>query len=158
MKYLIVAFLLLVTPACAAEKAREVKLTTEQVGVLLDVLKSKMESYEKIVKEGDRERVVKVFYQYEIGVRMAIAKNIPPLEYAWKSADKARVDAMMALSDGTGIIPPDGPVAAKFQMAWRDILNREHTLNLITITEADLKLKDNALPASVLAALLPILE
>lgn len=153
---------LITVTALAADKTREVKLTTEQAIILVEAL-GRLDGYDRVVSDGGRERVVKQAYQLDIGARMAIARAIPALQYVTKPAQEAYQSRIMELSGGTGTLDPskseDAPKLARINAEWKEILAKVNTFNLPVLTEADLKLKENsALAPTTISALLPILS
>lgn len=150
----IVAVAVLAVAFLSPAHARKVDLTTEQSIVILDALMNKMDTYDKVVTEGGRDRVVKTFYQLEGNTRMAIARNIAALQIISKAAEKARGDLVAAMSQDGKI---SDEVTPKLNSEWRKILDTENPVDLIIISEGELKLKENPYPPSLLATLLPIL-
>lgn len=116
------------------------------------------ESYERIIKEGDRERVALEFYRYPTGVRMAMVKNALALRAVIEPFEKERNALLKELSRGTGQVLPDTPEFNEFQKQMGPALEKSHEFNLYIFTEAELDLSKNLLPTSVLAVLALIMQ
>lgn len=178
---LVAVLMLLSAPAGAAEKTKAVSLTVEQAVNMHCVLNANkdnnrqptcnnIETYDDVIKEGDRERVVTRRYQFKPGVLSAMAKNILALRYVTEKFERERA----LLQEKVLVTQPLGPSAstddatvnlrarekefAEYTKQAREMLSAKIDFNLYAFSDAELDLAKNAIPASVLAILDPIRE
>jgi hypothetical protein len=114
----------------------------------------------KAVRDGEREIAVRSPYKLGAGLRMAIAKNLYRLKVVTDAYTKAINDTISELSGGgtqlespAAFTDPDEKAKEK-----RELEAEMHEVELITMTEAELKLDDNTIPGTVLMGLCPIVE
>jgi hypothetical protein len=124
----------------------------------------------KAVRDGEREIAVRSPYKLGAGLRMAIAKNLYRLKVVTDAYTKAINDTISELSGGgtqlespAAFTDPDEKAKAKekwsqFSKEKRELEAEMHEVELITMTEAELKLDDNTIPGTVLMGLCPIVE
>lgn len=178
---LLCALSLLVTaaiPAYSGDKTKSVKLTVSQALSLHCALAAtkgqdrqpiclNLETYDDVVKEGDRERVIPRRYQYKPGVIGAMAKNILALQYVTESFNKERT--LLQEKIITFVVAPDqAKQPEEFREYQRQITDytkqanaladEPHEFNLFTFSDAELDTAKNPFPASVLAIINPIRE
>lgn len=181
---LIVALLLLVPQAYAAEKTKIVSLTIFQALSLHCVLNAtkvqgqpicaNLESYEDIIKEGDREKVVPRRYQYKSGVLGAMAKNILALQFVTEAFQKER--ALLQEKIITFVVAPKQDTHPEEYEKWArqnaDYTKQANVLgeavkkfNFLTFSDVELGIAEsvpvkdrNLFPASILVIINPIRE
>ena len=116
-----------------------------------------LDSYERVIKDGERERVVSEFYKFGGGLRLLIAKNLNHLDVVVSTFQKARDGLVYEFSvDGKAEVPSEKMAA--FGKAVRDLMDTEEEIELSKIKGDELKLDENPVPASTLSLLLPILD
>jgi len=126
------------------------KLSLESI-IRLNVGLSQLDGYDKIVKQGETERVVRVYYKLTAGFRLAMAMNLDRLQPIVSAYNKARNNIILELSEGSGKVPDDKN--AEFNSQDVDILDEIHTIKLTKIKENELDLDNNPIPVSTLALL-----
>ena len=115
-----------------------------------------LDGYERIAKDGEREKVIKEFYKLGGGLRMSIAKNLNILGSIQSAYQKARDDILRSMADRNGEVPRTK--LAEFTAEERKLLDAEHNVDLCQIDEEELRLDINPIPASVLSLIHPILN
>src|SRR5207253_553833 len=100
----------------------QMKLTMEQVLTIAAGLRA-LDGLERIVKDGERERVVREPYQLGGGLRLAIARNLNRLDAAQSAYQKARSDLVFAMADANGQLSPAR--MAEFAFEERKMLGAE---------------------------------
>ena len=132
------------------------KLTIESAINIHAGLKQ-LDSYERAIKDGERERVVREFYKFGGGMRLLIAKNLNRLDIVVSTFQAARDGLVYEFSsDGKAEVLPEKMAA--FGKAVRDLMIVEEEVELTRIKSDELKLDENPVPASTLSLLLPILD
>lgn len=133
------------------------KLTLKQILDASSAVKA-LDVYERVVREGGTERVVREPYRFGGATRMTLARTQAALQAHSDAFDKAHNALIRELANGQDHIPADA--AGSKQMFVEEIgklLASEHPIEIAQLSEADLKLDDNPIPPSVLTALLPLL-
>lgn len=175
----IAAIILISTSVCsAADKTKTVSLTIVQALNLHCALAAtkgqdrqptcgNLETYETIIKEGDREKVVQKRYEYKPGVISAMAKNILVLQPTVESFQKQRQFLQEKIV--TIAVQPDAmkqpdefrewfKQMADYQKQANALGDETREFNLYTLSDAELDTNKNPIPASVLAVINPIRE
>lgn len=140
-----------------AAKVREVTLPLSRMLEINGGLAA-LDKYDRVVREGERERVVQDVYKFEPGLRIVIMKNMSALRPIVEGLDKERAAILVELSGGSGELKPGTPEAAAFNLRLRDLAQKPQSASLIPIAEAELKLAVNPIPSSVLLQIEPILD
>ena len=134
------------------------QLTVQQILAASAALKA-LDTYERVVREGSNERVVREPYRFGGAVRMALARIQAGLRVHADAFDAAHDALVREISGGEAQIRPEmHGQQARFREEIGKVLAATHALDLPALTEADLRLDDNPLPPSVLVALLPLLS
>ena len=115
-----------------------------------------LDGYDKIVKDGERERVVKEYYKLGGGLRLLIAKNLNLLDVQQVLYQKARAELVRSMLDDTGEIPKNK--TADFLAEERKMLEVESEIDLAVIKPNELNLDVNPIPGTTLSLIQPILE
>lgn len=110
-----------------------------------------LDGYDKIIKDGERDRAVRELYKLGGGLRLLIAKNINLLDKEIDPFQRARNTLVMEHADASGSVPPDK--RAEFVKQERELLDAEYDVDVVPIKDDELKLDQNPIPASVLAQL-----
>lgn len=131
------------------------KLTLESALTIAAGLRG-LDGYDRIAKDGERERIVREFYKLGGGLRLSIAKNLNKLDAVQGAYQKASADLMASMIDGKGEVPP----ARKAELAKEDrkMLEAEQDIDLVMIKEDELKLDQNPIPATMLSLIQPLLQ
>lgn len=115
-----------------------------------------IDMHEKIVKDGERERVVKVPYKLGVGFRLAMAANQDRLNVIISRCEKFRNEEIVRLSTpGTNKVSDEN--AAEFYKFDKAIQEEIHSIKLTKIKEEDLSLSDNPIPILALTLLMRLL-
>lgn len=115
-----------------------------------------LDGYDKIVKDGEKERAVRELYKLGGGLRLLIAKNINALAKEIETFQRARNELVLECANGEEKVPPEK--RAGFIREERALLDVEYDLEIVPIKSNELKLDQNPIPASVLADLGPLLD
>jgi len=128
------------------------------VQAMIDLQKGLMalDGYDKVIKDGEREKTARVYYELGGGLRLLIARNLNRIEPELKALEKARNETFMQYSNGENRISPDK--AVDFMKAERALLDNEVEVELIEIDQTELKLDKNPIPGTVLSVLIPLLK
>lgn len=131
------------------------RISTETAERMLLGLRA-LDGYERVIKDGERERVVQELYKLGGGLRFQIAKDIAKLTIVADALHKARNDLVRGLSGGKDRIPPEK--AGEFYAEERAMLDAQQDIELSMIQVEELKLDQNPIPGSILALLAPLLS
>jgi len=133
------------------------KLTLEEIaklhaGLLL------LDGYDRIAKDGERERVVREYFSLGAGLRLAVAMNIDKLEAAMSPYNKVRTALIFQLSskDKPNEVAPEN--LGKFNDETSAMLAVEHDLTLTKIKFDELNLDKNPIPVSTLSMIQALLR
>lgn len=109
-------------------------------------------------EDGKSEKIILVPYKFNGKNRWNIAKNLNVLKGVSENLTKARDAVINELSNGSGKIDPADEATIKaFNEKFAEVLDAEEsTKGLLAISLAGLNLDENQIPASILAALEPI--
>lgn len=130
------------------------KMKISEASTLLDAL-SALDGYDRVIKEGGGEKAVRD--SYKLGTaRLTVARNIRALREVVGDFQRAQNALIIEESGGTGTVDqktnPEG--AARVAVEIQKMIETEHEIALLTISEPDLKLDVNPIPPSVLASLI----
>lgn len=178
--FLFLSAIIISTSACAADKTKTVSLTIVQALNLHCALAAtktaerppqpacaNLETYDTIIKEGDREKVVAKRYEYKPGVISVMAKNILVLQPTVESFQKQRQvlqDKIVTITmQPNAEKQPDEfrewfKQMADYQKQANALGDETREFNLYTLSDAELDTNKNPIPASVLAVINPIRE
>jgi len=134
------------------------KLSTQAVIDVYNALVT-LDGKLRVVKDGEREQVVREPYTFGPGLRVAIAKNIANLKVIADVYAKGRENLILHVTGGRPMI--DGNDYEKqltFAVANAQLMAELHEVAVVTIKEDELKLGVNPIPGTVLAAMAPIIE
>lgn len=183
-RYVLPLLAMMIAPTAAADKTKAVTLTVERAIDLHCALSPvrgpdrqpvclNVETYDDIIKEGDREKVVARRYQFKPGVVSAMTKNILALRYVVEKFQREQTflqEKLFAGLPSPGEAAPQverdaasaarGAALTEFNKQRSLLLGASVDFNLYTLTDADLGLPDgkNPMPGSLLATLDPIRE
>lgn len=142
--------------------AKITRTLTNQRLLELEAALVALDGCDKIVKDGERERVVKDFYKLGGGLRMSMAKNRMVLKAALAAHELARQAAFKEASDGADSIDSktdEGRLQLqKLNSLMNELAQQTHEVELLTLTQDELRLDQNPVPIDVLVGLGPILE
>lgn len=110
-----------------------------------------LDGYDKIIKDGERERAVRELYKLGGGLRLLIAKNVNLLDKEIDTFQRARNALVLECASGQEKVPPEK--MASFIKQERELLDAETEIDVVPIKSDELKLDQNPIPASVLAQL-----
>ena len=131
------------------------KLTLQSALAVAQGLRG-LDVFDRIVKDGERERIVKEYYKLGGGLRLMIAKNLNLLDAQQTLYQKVRADLVRTMLDDTGEIPKNK--TADFLAEERKVLEGEIDIDLSIIKSTELNLDANPIPATTLSLIQPILE
>lgn len=149
-----VALIISIHPA----RAEPMTLTVAQIRDLFIGL-SGLDGYARVVKDGEREQVVRMPYSFSGGTLLALAKNTDSLKPVVQQFDSARSRLLLQLSGGTGKLTDGTSEHADYLVQLNAMLEKEQTIDLVKIKDEELGLmppKSNPIPPSVLSQLSPI--
>ena len=124
---------------------------------LLSVLNS-CDSYEIAAKNGDQDRVIKVFYPFSFDARFKVAMNVAELEKVLAIYNASRDSIIQRLAaNGVAInVAEEKEAIAAFMKEDRAIREEKVLVSLEKLTKQEV---ENAkLPSSIIAGLMPIIE
>lgn len=150
------ALVFLLDPALAADK---VKISFQDAIILNNAL-SALDGRERVVKDGERERVVSEPYDLGPGLRAAIGKNLTRLKAPVEIYSNAEKGLRNEITKGGVIeIKAGSPEVELFIQKRAELLKLEESIEpLIRIKRSELKLEKNPIPGTVLSAMDPILD
>jgi hypothetical protein len=143
--------LLLSSVAWAGEP---INLTIQQTRELYIAL-SALDGYDKVVKDGANEKIVKTPYVFGGGLRLAIGRNLLAIAPTVQAFDKANRELALQYSNGKDKL--EGEPLVKFQNESQKMGEAKTTADLIKIKPSELKLDENPIPGSAIAGLQAIL-
>lgn len=114
-----------------------------------------LDGSDRIVKDGERERVIKEYYKLGGGLRLLIAKNLNLLDIQQTLYQKARAELVQTMLDDTGEIPKNR--IAEFLAEERKMLATESEIDLAIIRSGELNLDTNPISVTTLSLIQPIL-
>jgi len=97
-------------------------------------------------------------YKFTGGALVNIAKNLRVLKTAAEDYDNARVKLVKQFTDGDAPLKEGDDKWPQFVTAVNGLLNEEVELDIMRIKLSSLKLDANPVPASVLSALMFLIE
>lgn len=121
----------------------------------------------RVIKDGEREQVVREPYKFKPGLRSAIAKNVANLKAVADAYSKTKDGLIgqvtggmtqIAEKHGETVNPDFQKQMADFQAVNNLLLAEIHEVRLVKIKESELNLEANPIPGTVIAALAPILD
>ncbi|HEY0966926.1 MAG TPA: hypothetical protein VGD88_06025 [Opitutaceae bacterium] len=160
MKSKTMSFILLFVALASGLNAESLKLKYAQLVELGSAL-SALDGAQRVVPQGDGKPSAVVFTAYELGgkTRLVIARNVAAIKTPLEAFEQTRQALLKQVSPGAPEkVATDPELTAKFIALWNDATKDPVTVDLAKIPEDDLKLDANAVPPSVLTALLPILK
>jgi hypothetical protein len=131
------------------------RMTVEQVVYLSDAL-SKLDRYDAVCKDGGSEKACQKLYNFGPGARWTISLDLAEAKRISAAYYLARNALVAQYADGGNKVPDDK--FQKFQADDRLILDKPADVSFGMLRRDDLKLDENPIPPSVLAALVPIIE
>lgn len=131
------------------------KLTLQSALTIAAGLRS-LDGYDRIVKDGERERVVREFYKLGGGLRLSIAMSLNKLDALQVAHQKTYSVLAMAAADEKGEIQP--AKVAELTKAQNDMLDAEQEIDLAPIEVAGLNLDANPIPGTTLSLIQPLLK
>jgi len=153
MKTLLVFGLLLaMTTFAQAQETR--KLTYEQASALFGALQS-LDGHQRVVKDGQQERIVQEPYDIAPGLRLVIAQDMLKAKAAVGTLQVAFAAVQKQFVGADGKVPDDKLVA--FNVEVRKLQQEMSDEQFTPIRYEELKPSTNNFPPSVLAGLMPVL-
>jgi hypothetical protein len=152
----------LASPAGAQVKPEKLTLPVSQLSDLLTGLNA-LDGRDKVIREGALERVVKVEYELDAGVRLAIGRDIMALRQVMQvgQAENQKIRSGFIAAgrlkfsvDGQRV---EGEGLAEFNEKAQAILDATADCDLYKLKASDLKLEKNPIPGTVIGSLQPIL-
>jgi hypothetical protein len=124
---------------------------------LFGALKS-CDGHTKVVNENGQEKSVYTLYELGFDVRFAIAKNINELEQAYKLYVRNRDEMIKQFASNKEAIniEKEPEAFATFRAKEAEMLRSEIEIDIAKLSKE--QVAKSALPASVLAVLMPIIE
>jgi len=120
-----------------------------------------LDGYDKVVKDGAAERVVKISYQLSGQIRLAIAKDLTHLRSALEMFKIARAGKIEEIVGANGTLPPGSEAETKLGKEITLMLSSKQNFDLVRLSSADLGLlppSNNPIPATVLERLSVVFE
>lgn len=138
------------------------KLTNQQVNELAGAI-SAMNGYERIVKDGEKERAVADTYKHiGVGLKSSMAKNLVALKAPAAAYELARQAIFRECSGGADSIDTKTDEGQqqmrRLNTLLAELATQTHDVDLLTLKLEELRLDVNPWPVTVLAGLGPILE
>jgi hypothetical protein len=151
------AMLALAPPASAADN-----LPVKDALMLLTALRN-LDGRPVVVEQNGQRGTVVQPWEFKSGLlRLKIAENIAALAVVERAVDEARMAIVRQVSKKFELerIDPDTPAFAEFSKLYQEVLNAPTpgADGLSRIKASDLKLDQNEISVTVLAALKPILD
>jgi hypothetical protein len=133
------------------------KLTLEAAGKVKAALSQGLDGYDRVIRDGERERVVREPYKFDAGLRLALAVLENRVDVLIADYNKARSALIKSLADGGAKVPEEK--MSEFIEQHQVLLDKECEINDVgRIKTSELALDKNPIPASVLALLMPVLK
>lgn len=158
------AALLVVSTAAAQPKAKEVSLPLGRLIGLANAIVA-LDGPERVVREGDKERVIKdvLAYKFAPGFKTSMGRNLTALKVVVESYEKEINEVRDRMLLECKCKFDDGSDKAKLQLDKLNDANRAlmavlQKVSLMTFNEGQLDLKNNNIPVSILSGLDPIIE
>jgi hypothetical protein len=135
----------------------KLELSVREAAVLLRGLKA-LDGYERVVKDGEKEKIVTEHYKFSPNFVWAMAKNHITLNKIMEAFDEARKVVTKSVFNGK-IIKPDTEKPDELALLTEandqlDVfLDKKEEVELCYITQGELSLGENRIPPSHLAAL-----
>lgn len=119
---------------------------------------SGLEGFERVIKDGERERTIMERFKYNSGTLLLQVKLMNRLDDLLRIRSSVQNAALRQASGGTGIINPQNQPTefAAYAKIIEEMEAKECEIDLSPLTESDLDLNKNAISAGVLAALGPL--
>jgi hypothetical protein len=118
------------------------------------------QGHERVVKEAAGERVVREQFLLPGTVRLALSLNMSSLRPITEAAERTRGALLTQIGAGKPI-GPDTQEMRDFNAEWEKVIDTEKEVSLLKIKAKDLlgePPRENAIPSSALALLMPILD
>lgn len=147
----LVSLAALLNPVHAADQQ---KLTVDQIASVTTGL-SQLDTYDKTVKDGARETIVKQSYNFGGGLRWLIAGNLDKGRRIIKQYQDARTALVNSVAKDGKV--PDDKIQA-LNLEDRKMQDAVSDVQFDRIKAEELKLNENPIPASVLSLILPIVD
>lgn len=147
--------LLLAGPALAEDAPKSKPLTVDQAIQVASGL-AQLDGYDKVIGDGQQQRVVHVFYQFGGGLRWQIAQSIATLRPIVQAYQQANNELIFSLAGGNRNVPDDK--AQAYNAETRKMLDADSGVSLPMIRKSELKTDENPLPGGVLTLLIPIID
>jgi len=116
-------------------------------------------SYQRIIKDGERERQVMDFYKFGEGFKDAIVDNTTAVRAVAKAHEESEQRAREE-TVGPGRLADNDPdkdkKLAELQSRLMALMRKRYDVELIPFQESELNRDKNDIPAPILEALLPI--
>jgi hypothetical protein len=159
MKYLVLIGCFGLSLLTHEAKADPVTITVQDAAEILSGCTA-LDGRDRVVKDGEREKIIKEPYKFNGGFLLAIAKDTIRLREiitAYQTAHNAKI---VELSGGSGSVDPNSDAGKKLSIADAEMLATKQPVDLIMINEKELNLdppNNNQIPPSVLANLSKII-
>lgn len=115
-----------------------------------------LDGIDRVVTDGQSEKVVRDYFQISGVIRMRIARIMIALQAVVDAHTTARNALITSIGKGAGSLTQPADIAA-FEQQMAAMLAERHTVEIATISEADLDLEKNRYPIATLIAIAPIL-
>lgn len=154
------AFLILAAAPAAAQqkpdKADDAKPLSYQDAQQVDAGLRSLDGYQVAIDDGQQHKVILKFYDLGSGLRIQIGQSEAALAGALRTYQQLYNGLVAQYADGGQTVPD------KNKAAWNEAFAKlQQTSSGVTVPHikvGELKLDQNPVPASVLAALAPILD
>lgn len=114
-----------------------------------------LDGYERVIRDGNRERAVLISYQFGAGLRLALARNKNKLQTDCEVFSAKRNRLVAELSAGGAQVPPER--MAEFSTRERELQKQAVEVDVAAISIGELQLDQNPITVSVLALIEPLL-
>jgi len=156
--------LLFLAVLCTAmlASAEQISLKVDQIIQVANGLAALDSGQTKIVKFTDStgattDKAIQMPYELSGATRWAVARNLGALKREVEAFDKARTDVIKSLTKGgSEIKKEDAATMAKYLDQVNEILQKPVKVEVQLIKAEDFKLDANPIPATVLAAIDPV--
>jgi hypothetical protein len=132
-----------------------VRLTTQSALNLFNGLAA-LDGYDRVVKKGDDEIVVRGHFKFSGTFRRLLGRNMTNLRVEIDHYEKAHNALIEQLADGGNVVPPEK--LADFAAQKNALLNEEVEVDLKQFSESELNLDENvAISHNVYSLIQPLL-
>lgn len=155
MRFITTSFLLIFALAFPAS-AEEITLSVDRAIALRNALSS-LDGYERAVKDGANERIIKESYKFDPGARWAMSKNITALTPIFDSYRVAVNATIASIAGSKGKIDPGTTEEVEFNRQREELGKAMVTVDVVMLKQEELKAEVNPIPPLILSFVSPVI-